>query len=76
MKTLKKGSLIEYVDSFGHGNTRQAKIESIERVPYGEKYGDSVTEANFDDVQKSDQYVIDLDNGKWAYGHQIKALIE
>jgi hypothetical protein len=72
---LVKGTLVEYVDGFGAGMTRQARIVSIELCDKGEKYGKPVEWASFDDVQNSDNYTIVLDNKKWAYGSQVKAVL-
>lgn len=76
MQRIQNGSTIEYADSFGAGMTRRAKVTRIELVESGEKYGSQVISADLNEVKHSENYVLTLDNGKWAYGHQVKELID
>lgn len=54
------------------GATATAKVLGIERCEPGEKYGepvDSVTGADVEDAN------LELDNGHWCYGSQVKKVI-
>ena len=54
-----------------------AKIKCIDEVRHGDKYGHECLEANIGDVDSDRRfrYVIDLDNGHWCRGTQIKCLV-
>jgi hypothetical protein len=53
--------------------SEEAIIEGIELCLDGAKYGDAVESVTWSDV-KDGNVVVSLDNGHWAYGHQIKKI--
>lgn len=63
---LKVGDKVNY--SIGN-SIGIAKVINIDKVEPHEKYGESVDEIHWKDVEF--HAVVDLDNGHWAYGSQI-----
>ena len=69
ISSIKVGMKVSYRTSFGHGLPATATIEHIEICEPGQKEGgESVQEASGSVL---DRCVVDLDNGSWAYAHQI-----
>lgn len=69
-KTLKIGDKVLWRGGFGSDPAKVATIESIE-VTNGGKYGDQVDEVDWSKV-KGRNVVVDLAEGNWAYGEQIR----
>jgi hypothetical protein len=69
MAKLKVGDVVLWRGDFGSAPKRKAKIESLQVVEPGEKYGDEVAEIDWKLVPN--RCVASLDNGHWAYGSQI-----
>jgi hypothetical protein len=70
MSKLKIGDKVMWSGGFGTQAHREAKVVSIEDAPDGGKYGYSVQEMDWSDVPG--RAVVDLDNGHWAYGIQLR----
>ena len=54
----------------------EASIVTIDEVQLGEKYGHEVFEANLgsaDSILRT-RYVVDLDDGHWVYGTDIREI--
>lgn len=64
---LKVGSLVKYVKSIKDFGV--AKVNRIELAESNKIYGKEVKEVDWSLVNKTS--IIDLDNGKWAYGNEI-----
>lgn len=71
MRTLKVGDEVMWCGGFGIDPPQRAKVTGIELCELGEKYGDPVEEVEW---SKHDRIVVDLDNGHWARGHQIRPI--
>jgi hypothetical protein len=69
-KVLKIGDEVIWKGGFGMDKSKTAKVTGIE-VTNGGKYGDPVDEVKWSKVRDR-EVVVDLDNGHWAYGSQIK----
>lgn len=69
-KTLKIGDKVLWRGGFGSDPAKVAIIESIE-VTNGGKYGNQVDEIDWSKVKGRD-VVVDLVEGNWAYGEQIR----
>lgn len=69
MKKLKVGDTVMWSGEFGASVHKPAKVMSIELCRNGDKYGEPVNEV---DWSQKDSITVDLDNGHWAYGDQIK----
>ena len=74
MKTLKVGDTVLWSGGFGRHAAQPAKVVSIERCPPGEKYGDDVQSIHWCEVKE--HAIVDLDNGHWAYGAQLRPVEE
>ena len=66
--TLKIGDTVKYKIS---SQTGTAKVIAIELTKENEKYGQDVQEIEWNLVVDG-KATVDLDNGKWAYGYQIR----
>lgn len=73
MGTIKIGSKVLYKGEFGRGVATEVKVEGMELVPDGEKYGTPISEIDF---SRKNNVVFDLDNGHWCYGSQVVKLIQ
>ena len=62
----KVGDTVLWRGGFGRSLPREAKIEGIEKCEPGQKYGYSV-----EVIETWEHGVVDLDNGHWAYVHQL-----
>lgn len=70
---LKIGDKVMWRGAWGKDPAEEAIIEGIELCLDGAKYGDAVESVSWNDV-KNGNVVVSLDNGHWAYGHQIKQI--
>ena len=70
---LKIGDKVMWRGAWGKDPAEEAIIDGIELCPVGAKYGDAVESVSWNDV-KNGNVVVSLDNGHWAYGHQIKQI--
>ena len=68
MAKLSVGDKVMWRGGFGNDAPKEATITSIELCKVGEKYGMSVSSAEW---SQKDRIVVDLDNGHWARGHQL-----
>lgn len=69
MKKIKTGDVINWRGAWGSAISKKAVITAIELCDApGSKYGSPVNEITETD---KDRGVFTLDNGHWAYGHQI-----
>lgn len=65
--TLKIGDKVIWRGSWGSEEPKEATIIQIEKTQYyREKYGVTVEICNW-----SDNFVVTLDNGHWAYNFQL-----
>lgn len=72
MSDIKIGTCVLYRTGFGHGNHRVGHVTRIEQTDEPHvKYGTEVTS-----VPSNAHYVIDLDNGHWAYSHQVECILD
>ena len=72
MDRLKIGDTVSWRGCWGRDAAKDAKIRGIELVAVGKKEGGrEVNSVSWDTVKKG-KVVVDLDNGHWAYGNQIK----
>ena len=71
-KTLKIGDEVIWKGGFGMDKPKVAKVEGIEHTRGG-KYGDSVEEISWTKVRDR-EVVLDLDNGHWCYGSQVRQM--
>lgn len=73
-KTLKIGDTILWSGAWGNDTAKKAIIKSIELCERpGAKYGEAVNEVAW---ELKDRICVDLDNGHWAYGDQLKPINE
>ena len=70
MDKLSIGDKVIWRGGFGHDEPKEAVVKSIE-VTDGGKYGMSVSNVDWSEVNGRN-VVVDLDNGSWAYGSQIR----
>lgn len=70
---LKIGDKVMWRGAWGKEPAEEAIIDGIELCPDGGKYGDAVESVTWSTV-KNGGVVVSLDNGHWAYGHQIKQI--
>ncbi len=66
------GTTLIHMAIFGNDAPKKARVEGIEVCPSGSKYGDQVEEVEWSKCGRN--VVVDLDNGTWAYGTQIKPI--
>lgn len=80
MKTrpfLEVGDLVQWRGCFGSEAPYRARVERIQICPPGSKYGEDVHCASWALVnapREERHVVVDLSNGHWAYGTQLKPL--
>lgn len=70
MSKLTVGDTVKWRGGFGNESAKDAKVQGIEKCKPGSKYGNQVDSIDWSKVDRS--VVVDLDNGHWAYGDQIK----
>jgi len=67
---LKVGQPVNWRGSWGKDASVVAVVTGIEKTKNpNEKNGKEVKEVNW-----SDNFVVDLDNGHWAYSHQVSQI--
>lgn len=66
---LRVGDRVCWRGGWGTVEATEATVTSIDRVRYGEKYGNPVTDMPWSEVPRC--AVVGLDNGHWAYGKQV-----
>jgi hypothetical protein len=72
--TLKVGDTVLWRGGWGHQTVLPARVEYLDRVEPGEKYGDAVPSMPWSEVPVC--AVVTLDNGHWAYGSQLSPLVD
>lgn len=70
---LKIGDKVMWRGAWGKEPAEEAIIDGIELCPVGEKYGEQVKSVSWSTVEKN-KVVVNLTNGHWAYGNQIKQI--
>ncbi len=73
MSKLNVGDLVSWRGGFGVDAPKQVTVKSIEVCVEGRKEGRKVSSVEWSDVS-SRKIVVDLDNGHWAYGTQLKEI--
>lgn len=71
---LKVGDFVMWRGAFGSEPQKRVKVEGIQKCPSGSKSGRDVNSVDWSSVN-SRTIVVDLDNGHWAYGTQLKQII-
>jgi hypothetical protein len=69
MELLEVGSTVNWRGGFGKSNPIKAKVLKIEVNCFG-RIGQIVPSVEWGLVN-SKNVIVDLDNGTWAYGHQL-----
>jgi len=75
MKMLRIGDTVSWRHGWGAEPPKRATIIEIDANTGGSKYGDEVQEVAWELVLDND-VTVTLDNGHWAYGHQIDPIKE
>lgn len=70
MDKLSIGDKVIWRGGFGHDEPKEAVVKSID-VTDGGKYGMPVSNVDWSEVNGRN-VVVELDNGSWAYGSQIR----
>lgn len=70
MAKLKVGDTVLWSGGFGSEPLKEAKVMGIEKCKSGSKYGKPVGSVDWSLVNR--EVTVDLDNGHWAYGNQIR----
>lgn len=71
-KVLRSGDTVIWRDAWGSAEPTEARVRSINKCRWeGDKDGTPVTEALWDKVMDGRNFIVDLDNGKWAWGFQL-----
>ena len=74
-KRIKIGTRISHT-LFG-GGFYEGKVIGIESCPVGQKNGTPIKSVTMGQIEKgSREYVLDIDNGHWCYGTQVKGIVE
>lgn len=71
---LKVGDKVMWRGAWGTESAKVAVVTGMQKCPKGSKYGKDVNSANWDLVMNGRTIVVDLDNGHWAYGDQLKPI--
>lgn len=70
MKRLKVGDQVLWRGAWGEGKEEKATVTRIEATAQvHEKYGNEVSKVDWDKP-----FIVDLDNGHWAYSTQLKPI--
>ena len=69
-RILKIGDTVMWRGSWGRDIAKEAKIDSIEVGCGQTKHGRDVKSVSWETIKKGG-VVVSLDNGHWAYGHQL-----
>jgi hypothetical protein len=72
---LRIGDQVIWRGAWGTQAPLRVRVEAIDAVEPGEKYGTEVTEMAWTLVRE-DRAVVSLDNGHWAYGSQLAPVQE
>jgi hypothetical protein len=71
-KKLKVGDKVMWRGSWGNEPAKLATVTGMEICSNGSKSGRSVGSADWDVVTSGRKVVVELDNGHWAYGEQLR----
>ena len=72
---LKVGDKVMWLGSWGKDTAKEAIVEDIELCKNGQKYGSPVTTVAWEGVlNRTVNITVNLDNGHWAYGYQLKPI--
>ena len=69
-KTLKINDKVNWCGAWGTEPSKVVKVVAIERCKSGEKNGVEVEKISW----TAKNFVVTLDNGHWAYAHQISPI--
>jgi hypothetical protein len=72
-KTLNVGDTVLWSGSWGGDTPKKAKVMSIEKNCKGTKNGTDTDKISWSKMDSRDT-VLDLDNGFWCYGFQVKQI--
>lgn len=73
--TVKNGDTVLWRGAWGSEPAKEAKIRSLIKCESeGVKDGTTVSEALWETVQNGRKFIVDLDNGSWAWGFQLSPL--
>jgi hypothetical protein len=70
-QTLRVGDRVLW-SPFGSKESYEAVVCGIEVGCDGDKYGTALNQVSWDEVHEPGNCVVNLANGRWAYGYQIK----
>lgn len=74
-KFLNVNDTVIWRGAWGQEAPKPAKVEGIEIVPKGQKYGGKeVQRVEWEKVINSGTIIVTLDNGHWAYGDQLSPI--
>lgn len=69
---LKIGDTVRWRGNFGTASPKDAVVKGINKGEYnGDKDGESINEVPWNKFGDR-RYLVDLDNGSWAWANQIK----
>lgn len=71
---LRIGDLVMWSGGFESEISLPTRVTCIELAEDGKKYGEEVEEVLWKHVD-SRNVVVDLENGKWAYGNQLTRIL-
>jgi len=72
MSKLKIGDKVIWRGSWGQEAPKEVIVESISLCAVGSKYGKDVKSTDWETVTGGKRTItVSLDNGHWAYGHQL-----
>ena len=69
---LRVGDRVLWCGGFGDQAPRPARVVRVDLVEPGQKHGVSVDAVPWSALTRD--VVVDLDNGHWAYGYQIRPM--
>jgi hypothetical protein len=70
MSKLKIGDKVIWRGAWGSEAPQEATIEQISLCAVGSKYGKDVKSVDWKTIEAG-KVVVTLNNGHWAYGHQL-----
>ncbi len=74
---LRQGDKVRWRGGWGSDPEREAEVTGIDRVEPGEKYGTRVQSMSWVEVVRDPSpCIVALDNGHWAYGYQLRPIVE
>jgi hypothetical protein len=73
---LKIGDKVMWRGAWNTEPPKEATIESMSLCPKGSKFGRDIKSADWNTVKGNGrgQILVNLDNGHWAYGYQLKPI--